>query len=121
MPRTNLTGRWGEARAAAYLRSHGYAIVASNYRSRFGEIDLIAQNRAYLVFVEVKVRKNAHFGTAGEAVGTKKQERLRTTALLWLQAHPTKLQPRFDVIEIYAPDGPATVRPELHHLEDAFA
>ena len=118
--RANLTGPWGEALAGDYLRKKKYRLIACNYRSRFGEIDLIAANRQYLVFVEVKLRKNADFARAAAFVDRKKQERIRTTAALWLAENPTALQPRFDVIEIYAPEGTATARPVLHHWEDAF-
>lgn len=120
MKKSNLTGPWGEALAAEYLRKKHYTVVASGYRSRFGEIDLVVQNRTYLVFVEVKLRKNADFAQAREFVDTRKQERLRTTAEMYLSQYPTKLQPRFDVIEIYAPEGMATLHPEINHLEDAF-
>ncbi len=120
MGRNNLTGAWGEALAAEYLRRERYKIVASNYRSRFGEIDLIAENRRFLVFVEVKLRKSSDFAQAMEYVDAKKQDRLRTTAALYLSRNPTRLQPRFDVIEIYAPEGTATTQPEIHHMEDAF-
>ena len=113
-------GPWGEALAAEYLRKRGYHIVATNYRSRYGEIDIIAENAEYLVFAEVKLRRTAHFGAAREFVDARKQERLRQTALLWLEGHETRLQPRFDVIEIYAPDGMATKRPVIRQLEDAF-
>lgn len=113
-------GAWGEALAAEYLRKKRYSIIASGYRSRFGEIDLIVQNKKYLVFVEVKLRKNADFATAREYVDSRKQKRLRTTAALYLSQNPTKLPARFDVIEIYAPDGTATLNPEIIHLEDAF-
>lgn len=120
MGRSNLTGAWGEAIAAEYLRKHGYHLVARGYRCRFGEIDLIVKNRKYLVFAEVKLRKSAQFAHALEYVDVRKQERLRTTASLYLSKNPTQLQPRFDVIEIYAPEGMETVRPEIHHMEDAF-
>lgn len=120
MPGNNLTGPWGEALAAEYLRKKRYQLVATNYRCRFGEIDLIVKNRRYLVFVEVKLRKSGRFAAAAEFVDARKQERLRTTALLWLSQNPTDLQPRFDVIEIYAPEGLETRRPEIHHWEDAF-
>ena len=110
----------GEALAAAYLRKKHYRIVASGYRSRFGEIDLIAENRKYLVFVEVKLRKNDRFASAMEYVDYRKQNRIRTTAQVYLSENPTDLQPRFDVIEIYAPQGLETQKPEIHHLEDAF-
>lgn len=120
MGRNNLVGAWGEALAAEYLRKKRYSIVATGYRSRFGEIDLIAANRKYLVFVEVKLRKNADFARAVEYVDHRKQERIRTTAAVYLSQYPTELQPRFDVIEIYAPEGMDTRRPQINHLEDAF-
>ena len=82
--------------AAEYLRKKRYAVVASGYRCRFGEVDLM------------------------EYVDGRKQDRIRTTAALYLSESPTDLQPRFDVIEIYAPDGTQTLHPEIHHLEDAF-
>ncbi len=120
MGRNNLAGAWGEALAAEYLRKKHYRIVACGYRCRFGEIDLIVQNRAYLVFVEVKLRKSPAYAAAREYVDRRKQEKLRTTAALYLSQTPTHLQPRFDIIEIYAPEGTATARPEIYHMEDAF-
>ena len=120
MGRSKLTGAWGEAIAAEYLRKKRYQIVASGFHSRFGEIDLIAKNRKYLVFVEVKLRKSADFAQAREFVDFRKQEKLRTTAAVYLSEKPTNLQPRFDVIEIYAPEGTQTVSPEIYHMEDAF-
>lgn len=65
MGRNNLTGAWGEALAAEYLRKKRYEILASGYRCRFGEIDLIVKNRKFLVFVEVKLRKSAEFAELG--------------------------------------------------------
>ena len=120
MDRRKLNGAWGEALAAEYLRKKRYTILAHSYRSRFGEIDLIAQNRKYLVFVEVKLRKSDRFASAMEYVDRRKQDRLRVTASLYLSRNETSLQPRFDVIEIYAPDGMDTASPEIIHLEDAF-
>ena len=120
MGKNNLSGAWGEALAAEHLRKRRYEIVASGYRCRFGEIDLIAKNKHFLVFVEVKLRKSDRFAAAGEYVDYRKQSRLRSTAAMYLAENPTKLQPRFDVIEIYAPEGTDTVRPEIRHTEDAF-
>lgn len=116
----NLTGAWGEALAAEYLRKKRYRIVASGYRTRFGEIDLIVEDRKNLVFVEVKLRKNDHFADAFEYVNKRKQDRLRVTASMYLSENPTRLQPRFDVIEIYAPYGMDTREPVIRHMEDAF-
>lgn len=120
MGRNNTAGAWGEAKAAEYLRRKGYTLIAQGYRSRFGEIDLIVKDRRYLVFVEVKLRKSAGFAKAREYVDFRKQERIRTTASIYLSQNPGDLQPRFDVIEIYAPDGVDTLRPVINHMEDAF-
>ncbi len=120
MGRNNLSGAWGEALAAEYLRKKHFTLVAAGYRCRFGEIDLIVKDRKYLVFVEVKLRKSGSFAQAMEYVDRRKQDKLRVTASLYLSQNPTKLQPRFDVIEIYAPEGTATLHPEIRHMEDAF-
>ena len=120
MGRNNIVGAWGESLAAEYLRKKKYALVAMNYKTRYGEIDLIVRNRKFLVFVEVKLRKSDKFAGAAECVDGRKQDRLRTTASVYLSEFPTELQPRFDVIEIYAPQGTDTPYPEIHHLEDAF-
>ena len=117
---TKLTGAWGEALAAEYLRKKRYKILASGYHCRYGEIDLIASKGKYLAFVEVKLRKSADFARAMEYVDRRKQDRIRTTAAMFLSQYPTDLQPRFDVMEIYAPEGTQTRRPEIHYLEDAF-
>ncbi len=120
MAKHNLDGAWGEALAAEYLRKKKYTLIAQGFRSRFGEIDLIAQNRQYLVFVEVKLRKSDAFASAREYVDWRKQDKIRITASFYLSKNPTKLQPRFDVIEIYCPQGRDTPKPEITHLEGAF-
>ena len=120
MAKSKLAGAWGEALAAEYLRKKRYTVIAAGYRCRFGEIDLIVQDKKHLVFVEVKLRKSADFAAAMEYVDRHKQDRIRVTASMYLSQNPTKLQPRFDVIEIYAPEGTATVHPEIYHMEDAF-
>ena len=120
MAKSNLLGPWGEQLAAAYLQKKRYRILACNYKCRMGEIDIICENRKFLVFAEVKLRKTDHFGQAREFVGTLKQQRLLAAAMFWLQNNPTDLQPRFDVIEIYAPQGIETKDPQIIHLEGAF-
>lgn len=117
---SRLLGRWGEAQAADYLRARGYRIVAAGYRCRFGEIDLIAENGRYIAFTEVKLRKDASFAPGRAFVDTGKQKRLRTTAEAYLAANPTELQPRFDVAEVYAPQGTATRKVHIVYLENAF-
>jgi putative endonuclease len=112
-------GSWGEARAARYLRLRAYRVLAMNYRCRLGEIDLIARRGRYIVFVEVKLRRDGRFAEAREFVTRAKQERIMATAQLWMQENETELQPRFDVIEIYAPEGEnGPVR--INHIENAF-
>ena len=120
MGRNNITGAWGEALAAEYLRKKRYKLIATNYRCRFGEIDLIVKDRKTLVFVEVKLRKNAKFAAAREYVDRNKQDRIRATAAIYLSRNPTDLPARFDVVEIYAPDGVETKDPVIEHMEDAF-
>ena len=115
-----LLGRYGEALAAEYLRKKGCRILGMNYRTRLGEIDVIAADRRYVVFAEVKLRKNAAFAEAREFVTFAKRQKLAAAAEEWLQKNPQKLQPRFDVIEIYAPDGVDTKDPDIRHWENAF-
>lgn len=120
MGRNNLAGAWGEACAAGFLRKKGYEILATGYRCRFGEVDIIARKKNILAFVEVKTRKDDHFAQAREYVDRRKQNRLRTTAALYLSENPWELQPRFDIIEVYAPEGVDTRKPVINHLEGAF-
>lgn len=115
-----LLGRWGEAQAARWLREHGYQVLEANWRCRFGEIDLIAKKGSYLCFVEVKLRKDAGFAQAREFVDQRKQEKIRTTAGLYLAQNHTELQPRFDVAEVYAPEGTQTPKPQINYLKNAF-
>lgn len=115
----NDRGKWGEQKAANYLRLRGYRILDMNYRCRCGEIDIIAQKRGFIVFAEVKLRKSSAYGEAKEFVNRAKQERIITTAQIWLSQHETELQPRFDVIEMYAPDSEIG-RVKINHIENAF-
>jgi putative endonuclease len=116
---TAILGKWGEALAAEFLRKKKFKIVAANYRSRFGEIDLIAENKTHVVFVEVKLRKDERFAKACEFVNLSKQEKIRTTAELWLSGNPTEKEMRFDVVEIYAPNGVGG-KYTINQIENAF-
>ncbi len=116
---STLVGKWGEALIAEYLRKKGYKIIAANYRTRFGEIDIIAENKKCVVFVEVKLRKNDKFGSASEFVTESKQKKLRSTAEIWLSANETKKDVRFDVAEVYAPDG-ISENYTINIIENAF-
>lgn len=113
-------GQWGEALVADDLRRRGWTVSATNFRCRMGELDIVAENGQYLVFVEVKLRKSGRFGAACEAVTPAKQRRLRAAAGFYLLDHPTRLQPRFDVAEVYAPQGVRTAAPSINYIENAF-
>lgn len=116
MDKKHLTGSEGEAVAARYLKKKGYTIVGQNFACRFGEIDVIARNREYVVFVEVKTRKSEEFAAAREFVTPAKQARVQKAAMLWLQQNETELQPRFDVIEVVGQG----LRQKINHIENAF-
>ena len=120
MEKSKTLGNWGEDLAAAFLEKKGCRILGRNYRCPYGEIDLIAEKGEYLLFVEVKLRKSDRFAAAAEYVDKRKQGKLRITAEYWLMEHDTLLQPRFDVVEVYAPYGINTLKPEIHHWEEAF-
>lgn len=113
-------GRWGEELAGKFLERKGYRVCFRNWKCCFGELDLVAEGHGYICFVEVKLRKSSTYGAAGEAVDRRKQQRLRTTAQLYLLQRPTALQPRFDVVTIEAPQGMDTEAPKVHHIENAF-
>ena len=117
---SRLLGRWGEDQAVGCLRDKGFHISAANWKCRFGELDLVAEDGTYLCFVEVKLRRSDAYGSPREFVDLRKQARLRTAAQLYLVQHPTELQPRFDVVEIYAPQGVKTSKPKIIHLENVF-
>lgn len=113
-------GAAGEVLAARFLRDNGYELLAANYRCRLGEIDIIATDGAYIAFVEVKTRKANAMYTPREAVTHAKQERVRATAMLYLQQHPTELLPRFDVIEVIAQADTPLIAQEIQHLKNAY-
>ena len=113
MGRNNLVGAWGEALAAEYLRKKRYSILATNFRIRMGEIDLIASNRKYLVFVEVKLRKNTDFALAREFVDERKQKRLRSAAAVYLanqrNCSPGSMSSRSTRRREHRPAGPPSI------------
>lgn len=97
---TTERGRRAEERAAEFLRSRGYEIIARNYRWQGGEVDLIARDGDCLVFVEVKARSSRAYGLPEEAITPRKRQRLLRTAQRYLQQHPTELAVRFDVVAL---------------------
>ena len=109
-PRARL-GAQGEAIAVAHLESLGFSLTARNYRTRYGEVDLVARDRETLVFVEVRTRRGTAYGTPEESVTARKRERLAKTAALYLQEHGLEHQPwRVDLVAItLSREGPALI------------
>lgn len=116
---TRLKGRQAERAAADYLRSRGWKVVAENYTTPVGEIDLVARDGGTLVMVEVKARSNAMFGDALEAVGPRKERRLRAAAAWWMaEKGEVTHQIRFDVITVSLGEGGSLL--SLCHLPDVL-
>ncbi len=97
-------GRDAEARALAFLQQQGLTLIEKNFRCRAGEIDLIMHDAQTLVFIEVRSRKNQHFGGAAASVGPVKQQRLWRSASLYLLKYPKPPACRFDLVAIEGND-----------------
>ncbi|NOZ25547.1 MAG: YraN family protein [Nitrospirae bacterium] len=111
------TGKEGESLALGYLKKKGYRIIATNYRTPMGEIDIVAKDGDTIVFVEVKTRRSLSHGHPLEAVTMRKQQRLRRLALYYLKANRmSDVHGRFDVIGVYMRDGACRIQ----HVVDAF-
>ncbi len=115
----NKSGVWGEIFAARYLRENGYKIITGNFRSRLGEIDLVAQKGKYMCFVEVKTRGKERLYEPKEAVDISKQEKLISTSKLFMKAYPNSKQPRFDVCEVFLDENFKLIK--TNYIENAFA
>ena len=111
---TSQQGDVAEALAAEYLRTQGLKHITSHYRSRFGEIDLIMQDKDTLVFIEVRLRKNTQFGGAAASITSSKQHKIVMTAEYYLQQHGNR-PCRFDAILM---DGMDTKH--ITWIKDAF-
>lgn len=111
--KNKIRGNAGEILAVNFLKSKKYQIIQTNYSNKIGEIDIIAKKDGVLVFVEVKSRATLAFGRPIEAVDFRKQNKIRTTAELYLAfKHMSEHDVRFDVIEI--------VGDQINHVENAF-
>ena len=113
-------GDRGEAIVAEYLRKRGCRIIAWQYRCRYGEIDLIAQDGKTLCFVEVKLRDRVDYGLPREFVTAAKQRRLRITAEHYLATHDPDAYCRFDVAEVYTDKACSPEATRVVYIEDAF-
>ena len=111
------SGAWGEDLALRYLTRRGYILVERNYRTRYGEIDLILRKDDTLVFVEVKLRRTTGFGDPLEAVTSRKQRTIRSLAVQYLSDRSPNFDTlRFDVIGILAHGNKVRIR----HVKNAF-
>ena len=115
----NKSGVWGEVYTVRFLREHGFQIVTANFRSRLGEIDIIAEKGKYLCCVEVKTRNQSAIAAPKEAVDINKQKRLIATSQIFLKIYKTRKQPRFDVCEVILDDDFKLVN--INYIENAFS
>ena len=117
-PDRQSLGKQGESLACAELERRGYAILATRHRTRFGEIDIVADDAGTLVFVEVKARRTNKYGSAAESISAWKQRRIAAMALDYLAWTGRLDDPcRFDVVAI---DRIGTKRMTVKVIEDAF-
>ena len=115
--RTGILGNRAEKLAKQFLKKNGLKLLEKNYRSRFGEIDIVMQHKDYIVFVVVRHRKSNTFGGALESVDKHKQKKLRNTAELYLTQHKRNDNPcRFDIICV---NGDIN-NPEVDWIQNAF-
>lgn len=110
-------GVLGEDFTARYYEKLGYEIKEKNYHSRYGEIDVIAENEEYIVFVEVKTRKAGSMVSPSQAVSRSKQKKIILTAMQYIGENDCFKQSRFDVFEIWQNEGRIF---KFNHIEDAF-
>lgn len=117
MGRTQSAGNQGEAAVARYLRQKGYTLLESQWRCRFGELDLVARDRRGTVcIVEVKLRGTNSIALPREFVDSRKQQRLRSAAELYLASKELDAPVRFDVAEVYDEGGSLRIQ----YIENAF-
>lgn len=111
-------GLEGETRACRALEARGYRLLVRRYRTRAGEIDIVARHEGAVVFVEVKTRRDGRFGDPADAVGWQKQQRIAAMAADYLARHRlTRVPVRFDVVSVsFFADRP----PEVVVIPDAF-
>ncbi len=116
-----LLGKLGEERVAKYLKSKGYIILKRNWRDRFGEVDIIAETKENIVFVEVKTRKEGAMLSGLEAVDEKKMRLIKNEAVMFTKRLNTDSQPRIDVAEVtYCESRDGKYEWKLKYLKSAF-
>jgi len=111
-------GRWGEGHARRHLEGKGYTISATNYRSRWGEVDIVARLGDEYIFIEVKTRRGTEFGTPEESITATKSQRLIATAQDYLQKNGLEQASwRIDVVSVHLDESGKLL--EVSHLENA--
>jgi putative endonuclease len=114
-----LFGDQGEKAAAAFLKQKGYRILAKQFETRWGELDLICLDGKCIAFVEVKTRRSAATTQPGEAVDRRKQLHLTKAAFLWLKQNQLlEHRARFDIVTVLWPND--AKHPTIEHFENAF-
>lgn len=113
---SNALGKQAEEAVSLFLTRRGFKIVARNVTFPFGELDLVANDGATLVFIEVKYRKSTLYGAPYEAVGRSKQKKIILAAKAYLQRLKTEPPCRFDVISMWGD----LEKPHIEHIQDAF-
>lgn len=116
---TQNIGEKGEEYTVKFLEKKKYNILERNYRKRYGEIDIIAENKNYIVFVEVKTRHKDSMASAADAVNRQKQIRIIKTASLYLAENETEKFCRFDVCEVYVNSDNLKLV-DINYIEAAF-
>lgn len=106
-------GQEGEKQAVKYLKKHGYKILERNYKTHFGEVDVIARKGGVVAFIEVKTRLSDIFGTPSQAVNSARQRKYVQAAKFYFAGEILDCTVRFDIIEIF--------RGQLNHIENAFS
>ena len=120
--KTALLGKAGEQFVADYLKSKGYIIIKRNWRdSRYGEIDIVAENHENIVFVEVKARQSNALVRGIEAVDTKKQRRIKNASYMFMKRLRTTLPSRLDVAEVtLLSENDGKFEFQINYIENAF-
>lgn len=120
--KTALLGKAGEQFVADYLKSKGYIIIKRNWRdSRYGEIDIVAENHENIVFVEVKTRQSNALVSGIEAVDTKKQRRIKNASYMFMKRLRTTLPSRLDVAEVtLLSENDGKFEFQINYIENAF-
>lgn len=116
MSNNRQKGIMGESKAVEYLKKKGYTIVERNYRTKVGEIDIIARKGNTLVFIEVKTRSNMNYGFPYEAVNKRKLDKIIKTSLIYIKQKGDKgYQVRYDIIEVFLSNDS-----KINHIENVF-